>query len=535
MALTTQDASVSRRTAGWLPLVAVCLGYFLVILDVTVVNVALPVIGTGLRTGVTGLQWVVDGYTLTFAGLILFCGGLGDRFGGKPVFLTGLAVFTLTSACCGLAPSPGVLIGARLVQGAGAALMVPASLALLRHAYPDRRSRARAFGAWGMVAGTAAAAGPVLGGMLVSAAGWRSVFFINLPFGILGFVLTGRHVPSPAPGSREPETGGGPHPPVQPSHGLDLPAQLSGALCLGALTTGLIEAGTLGWASPVVLAGLGLSVLALGVFLPLERRARAPMLPLELFASRRFSASAVTGVLLNLGFYGLLFVVPLYFERVRHLGALGTGLAMLPMAAMPMISSLLGGRLAASRGARLPMTAGLTIGGIGLLGWLLAGSGTGYALLIVPMMLTGFGTGFAMPAATLSIMEAAPAERGGAASAVFNAARQTGSAIGVGLTGSLASASLVTGLHWAALAGGIAFGSAAALTAIAIRLSPGARHVDADPLKFRSVDRSPHARRGTEVRLGHAAVDETRGAVKLPCMRVGGHRQVMSIWRSKVT
>ncbi|MGI8335668.1 MFS transporter [Actinomadura scrupuli] len=186
MTATMREPTASHTKAGRLPLAAVCLGYFLVILDVTVVTVAIPVIGTDLHTGLTALQWVVDGYTLAFAGLLLFCGGLNDRLGGKPVFLSGLVVFTVASAGCGLAPSTGALIGARLVQGVGAALMVPASLALLRNAYSDRESRARAFGAWGMVAGIAAGAGPVLGGVLVFAAGWRWVFFVNIPFGVLG-------------------------------------------------------------------------------------------------------------------------------------------------------------------------------------------------------------------------------------------------------------------------------------------------------------------------------------------------------------
>ncbi|GAA2268362.1 MFS transporter [Nonomuraea roseoviolacea subsp. roseoviolacea] len=442
---------MTLSTLSRLPLVAVCLGYFLVILDVTVVNVAVPVMGSDLRTGLTDLQWIVDGYTLTFAGLLLLCGGLGDRLGGKRVFLAGLAVFVAASAGCGLAPSAGLLTGARLVQGAGAAMMVPASLALLAGAYPERAARARAFGVWGMVAGFAAAAGPVLGGVLVSAVGWRAVFFVNLPFGLAGLFLTARYVPAAAPaGSRD---------------GLDVPAQLAGALCLGGLTWALIEAGPHGWASLPVLGGLGVSASALPAFVLLERRARAPMLPLELFGARRFSASAVVGVLLNLGFYGLLFAVPLYFQRGWGLSASMTGLAMAPMAAMPMLSSSLSGRVAARTGPRAPMAAGLVIGGAGLLAWLAAGRGTSYWTLLAPLVLTGFGVGFTMPAATASIMEAAPAALAGAASAVFNAARQTGSAIGVALVGTLvAHGGLVAGLHAGALIGGLGFLAGAALT-----------------------------------------------------------------------
>lgn len=460
MATTTQHHMTHRTQPAWLPLVAICLGYFLVILDVTVVNVAIPAIGTGLHAGVTALQWVVDGYTVAFAALLLFCGGLSDRLGGKRVFLAGLVVFTLASAGCGLAPDAAALIAARLVQGIGAALMVPASLALLRHAYPERAARARAFGAWGMVAGTAAAAGPVLGGVMVSAVGWRSVFFVNLPFGILGYVLTSRYVPTPQPSSTQ-----------RTKLHLDLPAQTAGAVCLAALTAALIESGPFGWLSPIAEGCLATSALALCAFLVIERRSPAPMVPLELFRSRRFSASAAVGVLLNLGFYGLLFVVPLYFQREHHLSALLTGLALLPMAAMPMIASPLGGRIAARTGPHVPMIAGLTAGAIGLFGWLLAGPDASYWAMLAPLVLTGFGTGFTMPAATSAIMEAAPATRGGAASAVFNASRQTGSAIGVALTGALATRNPVTGVHAAAVIGSAAYLAAAIATIACLRQS----------------------------------------------------------------
>jgi MFS transporter, DHA2 family, methylenomycin A resistance protein len=458
MTMTSRRPVTDHAQPGWLPLIAICLGYFLVILDVTVVNVALPTMGAGLKAGVTGLQWVVDGYTLTFAGLLLFCGGLSDRLGGKRVFLGGLAVFTVASAGCGLAPSAAALVGARLVQGTGAALMVPASLALLRHAYPDPRARARAFGAWGMVAGIAAAAGPVLGGVMVSLAGWRSVFFINLPFGAVGYALTVRYVPASAAGPgamRGAPRGPGFGAPRGP--GFDLPAQVAGLVCLVALVGALIEAGPRGWASPLVLGAFALSALALPAFLLAERRSRAPMVPLGLFRGRRFSAAAVVGLLLNLGFYGMLFLIPLYFERSHQLGPAMTGLAMLPMAAMPAIASQLGGRAAARHGPQVPMAAGFAVGAAGLAGWLLAGPAAPYWIVLAPLILSGAGTGFTMPAATAAIMEAAPAERGGAASGVFNAARQTGSAIGVALAGSLAAHGLTGGLHVAAVVGGLAF------------------------------------------------------------------------------
>ena len=434
-----------------LPLVAVCLGYFMVILDVTVVTVALPVIGDALHSGVTGLQWVVDGYTLVFAGLLLFCGGLGDRLGGKPVFLAGLLVFTLASAGCAAAPTSAVLILARLVQGVGAALLVPASLSLLRAAYPGRAERARAFGVWGMVAGLAAGAGPVLGGVLVAGLGWRSVFLLNLPVGLTALLLSVRHVPGSAADRGR--------------RGLDLRAQTAAAVGLAGLATGCIEAGALGWTHPVVLGAFGVFPVALVAFLLLERRSPAPMLPLALFRAAGFSASTVIGLLLNTGFYGLLFLAPLYFQQVHHYSALRTGLALLPAVCLIAVGSALAGRVAARTGPRPPMVAGLVVGAAGLAGWVFAGPDTPYAVLVVPMAAAGLGTALTMPAATAAVMESVPADRGGAAAAVFNAARQLGSALGVALFGTLIAGGLVAGLHTAVLVGAAGFLAAAALAA----------------------------------------------------------------------
>lgn len=445
-----------KRTdsVSWVPLVAICLGYFMVILDVTVVTVAVPAIGAELHASVTGLQWVVDGYTLVFAGLLLFSGGLGDRLGSRPIFIAGLITFTLASAGCGLAPSTMALIGARLVQGIGAAMMVPTSLALLQATYSDRAARARAFGVWGMVSGIAAGAGPVISGLLVASSDWRAVFFLNLPIGVAALLLTVRYVPAPA---------------GRPQSGLDIPAQTTAVLCLVGLTTALNEAGSLGWLHPVVLGGFTVFVLALVAFLMLERRAIAPMLPLPMFRAREFSASTVIGLLLNMGFYGLLFVAPLYFQRTHHYGPLETGLALLPAMGVVALSSALAGQVTARTGPRLPMVVGLLAGGLGLLGWLIADAKTPYLLLIAPMIGVGFGAAFTMPASTAAIMEAAPADRGGAASAVFNAARQVGSAVGVALLGTLVAHRFISGLHTGVAAGGIGFLAASIVAAVCIR------------------------------------------------------------------
>ncbi|MGG2460789.1 MFS transporter [Streptomyces sp. RGM 3693] len=459
MSTLSTSAPATPRTgrASPLPLVAVCLGYFLVILDVTVVTVALPDLGRALGAGVTGLQWTVDGYTLVFAGLLLFCGGLADRFGGRTVFLAGLAVFTTASAGCALAPSVAVLVLARLVQGVGAALLVPASLALLRAAYPEPAARARAFGVWGAVAGLAAGAGPVLGGVLVASFGWRAVFLVNLPASLAALVLTIRQVPrSPAAPTRR---------------GLDVPAQTAAAISVAALAAGCIEAGAPGRPRAVVLGAFAVALLGLAAFLLLEHRAPAPMLPLALFRNRAFTASTAVGILLNTGFYGLLFLAPLYFQQVHHYSALRTGFALLPAVGLVAAGSALAGRLTARTGPRPPMVAGLVIGAAGLAGWLCAGPGTPYVALVGPMAAAGFGTALTMPAATTAVMESAPGDRGGAAAAVFNAARQVGSVLGVAVFGTLTAGGLVAGLHGAALAAAAGFLAAALLAA---RWVPGA-------------------------------------------------------------
>jgi DHA2 family methylenomycin A resistance protein-like MFS transporter len=449
------------RTAapGRWPLVAVCLGYFMVILDVTVVTVANPTIGHDLHTSITTLQWVVDGYTMVFAGLLLLAGGLGDRFGARRAFLAGLVVFTAASVACAAAPGPAALVVARLAQGAGAALLVPSSLSLLHTSYSDGAVRARAVGVWGMVGGVAAGAGPVLGGLLVAGLGWRSIFLLNLPVGVVAYLLTRRTVARDDTGPA-----GGP----RPAGPLDLPAQVVAVVMLAAVVGGLIQAGDLGWASPVVVGALLVAAVALGGFLVLEGRSRAPMLPLRLFRAAPFSASVAIGVLLNFGFYGLLFVAPLYFEQQRHTGVLLTGLSILPMSAVVAVSSALAGRVTARTGPRLPMVIGLLVGAAGLAGWLLAGPNTPYWVLVVPMLFAGFGIAFAMPSSTTAIMRTATAGRAGITSAAFNTARQLGSALGVAVFGTLAASGLLPGVHAGALLGAAAYLVAALCTLLFI-------------------------------------------------------------------
>jgi DHA2 family methylenomycin A resistance protein-like MFS transporter len=450
---TIVRAAVARHSSPW-PLVAICVGYFMVILDTTVVNVALPAVSRDLHTGTVGLQWVVDGYSLAFAALLLSGGALGDQRGAKVVFQAGMGLFAVCSLACGLATSTGLLIAARVAQGIGAALAVPSSLALLQAAYPDRGARRRAFGIWGGVAGIGAGAGPVVGGALVSGLGWRWVFFINVPIGILGLVMAARFVPA-AP--RRPRSS-------------DLAGQVAGACCLAAVTVALIEVGSAGWSSLVVVAGFALSAASGIVFVVVEHRAAHPMLPLSLFSSAEFSAATVVGLLINLGFYGELFVMTLYLQQVRELSPLLAGVALLPQMTMAVIGSTVSGLVTARTGPRFSMMIGLSVGAAGFLGLLAVGAHSAYWALVAPFIAVGLGMSFTMPAATTAVMEAAPPERAGLASGTLNAARQVGGVLGVALLGTLVAhrMTFVPGLRadMAIAAGAFLAGAFLAATAV---------------------------------------------------------------------
>ncbi|HUZ56390.1 MAG TPA: MFS transporter [Streptosporangiaceae bacterium] len=466
-ARTADDSRAPGRSSPW-PLVAVCGGYFMVILDAMVVNVALPALSRGLHATTTGLEWVADGYSLVFAALLLSGGALADRRGARPVFQAGIGIFTVSSLACGLSPALGVLVAARCAQGLGAAMAVPASLSLLQAAYPDQAMRRRAFGIWGGVAGIAAAAGPLAGGVLVSQLGWQSVFFLNVPIGAAGLVLAARHLPAP---------------PRRP-HGADPAGQLAAALALAGLTAALIQAGGSGWRAPVTIAGFACFAAAGVTFAAVERRAARPMLPLSLFSSPAFSAATIVGLLINLGFYGELFVMSLYLQQFRGMSALSAGAALAPQAAMAVIGSTVSGRIMARTGPRLPMLAGLALGGAGLAVLAMTGPASSRWQLAAPLMATGLGMSIVMPAATAAVMEAAPPERSGLASGTISAARQAGGVIGVALLGTIASAraSFLPGLRAGMIIASGSFLLGAIITALGItqRHARGTEPADAE-------------------------------------------------------
>ncbi|MFC8715816.1 MFS transporter [Kitasatospora sp. NPDC057198] len=463
------------------PLVAVSLGSFLVMLDVTVVNVAVPAVRASLGAGAAGLQWVVDGYSTVFAGLLLLGGGLGDRFGHRRLYLAGLGLFAAASALCAAAPSGSVLVGARFGQGAGAALLVPASFALLRAAYPDGALRARAVGVWGLVSAVAFGAGPAVGGLLVAGPGWRWVFWANLPVAALAAVLTRRHVAASAERGperwtvRRPGRGSGRRQGRGSVRGSgrrgDPVGQLLGTVGLVALVGAVNEAGTRGWGSPWVLGAFGAGAAALAGFARvelglewrLERRSagpggRVPLLPPALLRDGRLAAVDAVGLLLGLGYYGMLYVLALHFQLVRGYGALGTGLALLPSVGAGLAAAPLSSRLSARYGPYRPMAGALLLGAAGFLGWLAAGPDTPYPVLLFALVATGLATPVTVVAATVAVLEAAPPGAAGTASAVFNVARQVGSSLGVALFGTLLGGlGPVPGLHASALVAAGAF------------------------------------------------------------------------------
>jgi DHA2 family methylenomycin A resistance protein-like MFS transporter len=393
------------------------------LLDVTAVNVAVPSIQSSLGADVRGLSWVIDGYTLTFASLLLVAGGLGDRLGAKRVFTGGLAVFTLASILCGIALGPATLVLARILQGVGAALFMPSSLSLLRHAYPDARDRAQAIGTWSALTAITGACGPLFGGLLVDSLGWRSIFLLNVPVGLLAIAMTLRFVAtSPSGGGRR---------------GYDLPAQLTGAFALAAFTWALIERSALGWGSARIQLALVLAALGVLAFIILERRSRDPILPLHLFSNRTFSATAAAALLYAGAFFGIVFVLSLYFQQVRGDKPGAAGLHLTTISISFGLTSLKAGRLAARHGTRAPILWGLSALAAGAWTFALLPQTAPFAFLAVPLLMTGFGAGLVAPSMNTAILASVPPGLSGIGGGVLNASRQVGTAFGVALFASL--------------------------------------------------------------------------------------------------
>jgi MFS transporter, DHA2 family, methylenomycin A resistance protein len=415
------------RAPGW-SLAAALLGFFMVTLDAVVVNVALPDIRRELARGMSGLQWVVDGYTLMFAALLLSSGSLSDRIGARRAFGAGMVVFVIASAACGLAPGMGLLVAARFVQGAAAAALMPSSMALLSHAYPDPVRQGRAVALWSMGGVAASVSGPVLGGVLTLVS-WRLIFFVNVPAGVAALVLLGGTAQSP-------------HHDVP----FDWAGQVTAVLGLGGLTYGAIETGTTGFTAPRVLAAFGVAVLALATFVVLQGRGRHPMVPLSMFRSRTVSVAAAVGFAFVAGYYGLPFVMSLYLQQLRGLSALTTGTFFLPMMVTGAVLTPLVARLAERFGARALITAGLISMTAGLIVISQLSASAPVAALSALMMLVGVAGPLVMPPMMALLLHAVPARQAGLASGIFNSSRQVGGALAVAVFGAQL-ASQATFLH----------------------------------------------------------------------------------------
>ncbi|MCX5233556.1 MFS transporter [Streptomyces sp. NBC_00233] len=398
----------------WLPLTAACMGAFMLLVDITIVTVALPDMAAGLHTTFADLQWVMDGYALALATLLLSAGSLADRIGRRTMYLGGLAVFSAASLGCALADSPVLLIVFRVLQGAGGAAMFATMMALLSSTYRGR-DRGVAFGVWGAVNGAAAAAGPVLGGLLTQHLGWRWIFYVNLPLAAVTLLVTLRTVK---------ESRG-------PRGRVDLPGMASFTLAAGSTTFALIRAGGTGWTNPATLGMLSIGALAAVAFIRIEARAAHPMLDLSLFRDRSFAGIMTGGALMPIAAYSYLAYSSLWLQSARGLGPLATGLALAPMSAATFLVSGLAGRLVHRLPPRLPIGAGLLLTGTGALLQTQVHAESTWTALLPGLSMTGIGVGLSTPVLASAAMARVPQERAGMAGGALSTGRQLGNALGI--------------------------------------------------------------------------------------------------------
>ena len=418
--MTTTVLPITRaRPYG---LYAICFGFFLVLLDTTALNVAAASMEREFGSGLSGLQWVLNAYTIVFAALLLTGGAMGDRFGAKRLYQIGLALFTGASLLCSLAPSVAALIGLRMLQGVGAAVMLPASLGLLSHAFPNLGDRARAVSFWASIVSLGFAAGPALGGALTSAFGWRSVFLVNVPVGLFALALVRQFVD---------ET------PVNHTRRIDWIGQAVAALVLCALTYALIEAGRVGWGAPRILGGIAAAVILAALFAFIERRSASPVLPPHLFANPAFGACIAVGLVLGFGMYGTLFVESVRLQNVHHLSAVMTGLMIVPFTVGPAVTTRAIDRFDGRMHFRPRLAVGHVIAAAGAITLMLSVWSTGFSLIEIGLGLLGISLGYITPAMTAGVLASSPAETSSAASGILNAARQVGASFGVALMGTL--------------------------------------------------------------------------------------------------
>ncbi|MFG3018991.1 MFS transporter [Streptomyces sp. NPDC048254] len=425
----------------WGPLTAVCLGTFMLLLDVTIVVVALPDMAAALHASLSDLQWVVDGYALALAALLLGAGAAADILGRRRVHVAGVVLFAAASLLCGLAPGPGTLVAARAVQGVGAAAMFATTLPLLGSVYQGRQ-RSAALGVWGAVNGGAAAVGPVVGGLLTAGPGWRWIFLVNLPVSVVAVWLTLRVVPE----SRGPR-----------GMRVDWAGTVAFALFAGGVTYGVVRAGEDGWTASAALGAFAAAALGLLVFVLVERRAAHPLLDLSLLRGRSFTGVMLGAFAFSGVAFGALPYVSIWMQTLLGMTPVRGGLTLLPMTVAAMVVAVLVGRLLHGAPARLTVGGGLLLIGAGDLCQAVLGAGSSWTALIPGFVLVGVGTGLVSPTVAGAALAAVPAERAGMAGGAVNTVRQLGYALGVAVSGTVVTSRMTGALpHDAAhtLAGG---------------------------------------------------------------------------------
>ncbi|MEU2873539.1 MFS transporter [Streptomyces olivoreticuli] len=474
---------LSRRRR-LLVLAICCTSLLIVSLDNTILNVALPSMQKELHASVSGLQWTIDAYTLVLASLLMLGGSTADRIGRRRIFQVGLTLFTAGSLLCSLAPGLGWLIAFRMVQAVGGSMLNPVAMSIITNTFTDPKERARAIGVWGGVVGISMAAGPIVGGALVESVGWRSIFWINLPVGLLALVMTARFVPeSRAPKPRRPDPVG----------------QLLVIALLGSVTYGIIEGSAAGWTSPLILGCFALALGSLAGLLTYEKRRHEPLVELGFFRSVPFSGATAIGVSAFAALGGFLFLNTLYLQNGRGLSALHAGLFMLPMAAMTLVCAPLSGRLVSARGPRLPLVLGGTAMTASGLLFAAFDAQSSDAALFTAYVLFGIGFGLVNAPITNTAVSGMPRSRAGVAAAIVSTSRQVGQSLGVAVIGAAVAAGLQLTGWWIIAACGLAVlllgtittGRWATGTAerAAARLGPGSTRPAAASLPTRSGSR----------------------------------------------
>ena len=460
----------AEENKKWWTLGAVAFGLFMIMLDNTIVNVALPSIQRDLHMSISSLEWIVTAYALTFAALLITGGKLGDMFGRRKMFIVGLVVFTLASLACGLAPSAGFLIGARAVQGIGAALMNPATLSIITATFPPKE-RGQAIGIWAGVSALALAIGPLLGGLIVDNINWHWIFYVNVPVGVVGIVVSYFFIKESRDTSHE--------------QSIDLPGLVTSGASLLALSYALIEGNNHGWTSPEILGLFAGAAVLLAAFILLEMRQRLPMLDLSLFKIGSFVGANLVAMLVSLGMFGVFFYISLYVQNILGYSPTKAGAIFLPMTILIIVVAPIAGKLSDRIGSRWLMGAGMGILGVSLLLYQRIGLHTGFWSLLPQLLLGGIGMALTMSPMTSAAMGSVPIDKAGVGSGVLNSFRQVGGSLGIALMGAIllsyehptrlkqvAAQQFVDGLHAALLVSAVIAFAAAAVAIVLVRTKP---------------------------------------------------------------